>query len=637
MDITFLLVTSTSDATNRCIVQKQDTDSTGNGWHVSMQNGAIEFYLKVGGSVVFNFQRGAIADGAVHLVRCCYDPTGTATARIMIDGVQSGATVTSVSTLPGTTTAALRIGAFTDAAVAFIGVVSYITIGTSGDHTVAATLLPTLAWTDVTSDVRMADSISLSYGMHGAGPTDRVATPGLLQFTLDNRNPSTGAIGYYSVGHANVRAGFDLRIPVMLALTYNNTTAFKFRGLIQSVTPETGQHRSRGSQVIAADWMQTATDTNLVGLETKTDQGAFQCFGFVVDQADTPPVSTQISIDTGVLPFAFDNSQSEDMSAMTEFQRIADSDQIAIYLKGDETTGGVLVCESRNFRQSQAVAASFDDSALFEMDVAHNVDEMVNRCKITVKPRTDGTADQVLYAMGDVRLIVSKDNIVIEGPYTDPNQSGKRIGGQDLQELSSGTDYALFRNSDGSGRDMTASLQIVDESGANGARFLIHNADDQDGYLTILQKRGTPLYDYDPTTAVYEDTDSIRKYGARQVSFDMPYQTESQVAQNAAILTVNARKSPLSNVREMRFAADRSSALMTQALLREPGDLIKVKEQVATGSVYVQYYIQSVTLEIVDGGSIWCAWELAPVNAQGGFWILGTSILGTDTVLGWTA
>jgi hypothetical protein len=356
----------------------------------------------------------------------------------------------------------------------------------------------------------------------------------------------------------------------------------------------------------------------------------------VADQADRPPVSTQVTITTGTFPYAFDNSTSESMSAMTEFQRIADSDQIHIYIKGDTTTGGVLTCESRYTRQSKTYSASFDDASLFELDVAHDVDQMVNRCKITVQPRSDGSTDQVLYALGEPRYLPAKYNTIIEGPYSDPNQSGERVGGQDLQALASGTDYAMFRNANGSGTDMTASLQIVDECGANGARFLIHNADDQDGWLTLLRKRGTPLLSYDPTTAVYEDTESIRKYGARQLSFDMPYQTESEVAQNAAIMVVNSRKSPLSNAKEMRFLADRSSALMTQALAREVGDVIRVKEQVSSGSVYVSYYIQAISLDIVQGGYVWCSWQLAPVNPQGGFWILGTSILGTDTVLGWT-
>jgi hypothetical protein len=635
IDILFLVVTSTNDATNRCIVQKQDTNSAGNGWHVSMQNGAIEFYLEVAGAAIFNFQRGSIADGVPHLVHCCYEPANSR-ARIFIDGVQSGATVSGVSTTAGTTTADLRIGQFTDGAGQFIGVVSYMTLATSGDPTWSVDLAATMAWTDVTSHLRAHSAKSLHYGISGNGPTDRVASPGTFQFTLKNQNPSNGDLGYYSIGHANVRSGFDLGTPVRLRLTHSSTTYFKFRGTIYSVTPEAGQYNALHTDVVAVDWMHTLTETHLSGVPVQVDQAAWQCFGFVADNADNPPVSTDISGDTGTFPYCFDNSEVESMSAMTEAQRIAQSDQCHIYLKGDTTTGGVLVLESRASRQSRTVDASFDDSSLFALDIAHDLESMVNRCKVTVNPRSDGSADQVLYALGAPRLITSKENIVIEGPYTDPSQSGKRVGGQALQTLASGTDYAMFRNSDATGRDMTTSLQIVDESGANGARFLIHNADDQDGYLTLLRKRGTPLLDYDPTTSVYEDEDSIRRYRTRQVSFEMPYQTDSTVAQNAAIQTVNARSSPLSKVREMRLPQATASSLLTQALAREVGDLIQIKEQVAIGTSYVRFYIQSVSLDIGPTGIVDCAWGLAPVNAQGGFWILGTSILGTDTVLGWT-
>lgn len=636
IDVTFLIKTSTSDATNRCIIHKQDTNSTGNGWHVSLVNGAIEFYLKVGGVAVFSFQRGSIANNAVHLVRCCYDPTGTATARIMIDGVQSGATVTSVSTLPAATTANLRIGLYANDAGQFIGTLSYMTLGTSGAHAVAATLQTTLAWTDVTSHARANRGFHLRYGIQGGGPSDRVASPGTLHFVLRNVNPATDASGYYSIGHANARAGFDLRIPVRLRLTYSATTYYKFRGFIQSVRPEPGQFGHRHSEIVAVDWMQVATETHLSGLTTQIDKAAWECFGFVTDRADQPPCATDYDITTGDFPYAFDNSQGESMSAMTELQRIAQSEQIFIYLKGDTLTGGVLRCESRLERQSRAVSASFGDESLSEIDIAHELDAMVNRCKVTVNPRSDGSTNQVLWALGSPRLLPAKSNVVIEGAYTDPSLSGERVGGQDLVTLVSGTDYAMFANGDGTGRDMTASLNVYDECGANGARFLVNNADDQDGWLTILRKRGTPLLDYDPTVSVHEDPDSIRTYGARQVSFDMPYQTDSDFADKAAIMTVNARKSPLSNVRSLKFTTATNATLLTQALQREIGDVVQVKEQVAIGTGYVRFYITQIGLEIGPTGSIACEWQLAPVNAQGGFWLLGTSVLGTDTVLGWT-
>jgi hypothetical protein len=636
IDITFLWVTSTNDATNRCIVQKQDTNSSGNGWHVSMQNGAIEFYLKVAGVEVFNFQRGSIADGAVHKVRCCYDPTGTSTARIMIDGVLSGATVTGVSTLPGTTTANLRVGLFTDGAGQAIGVVSYVTLGTSGDHTLAATLQATLAWTAITSHVRGDDGLHLQYGIQGSDPSARVASIGTLQFVLRNKNPSTGAKGYYSIGHANTRTGFNLGNPVRLTATISTTTYFKFRGVIASVTPEPGQYGELDAHIVAVDWMAVAAGTNLAGLATQIDQDAWECLGFVVDLADKPPCSTAVTTSTGQFPYAFDNSQVESMSALTELQRIAMSDQFHVFLKGDTTTGGVLTLQSRAQRQALTASAQFADSALSGLEIAHDSESMVNRCQITYVPRTEGTPGSVLYGLQAPYAITSKANVVIEGTYADPAQDGVRIGAVDTITTVATTDYQMWSNSNGTGRDMTTSLQVRELAGANGVQFIVHNADDADGYITRLQLRGTPLYHYAPATVTHSDADSIRTYGARPVAFEMPYQADGLAALNAAILTVNASKDPLSSVRELRFTTGANNTLTTQALAREVGDLIEIKEAVTLGTVYRKFYIQHVRLDINAAGGMACAWTLAPVNSQNGFWILGTSILGTDTVLGWT-
>lgn len=634
IDIKVVIATTTNDATNRCIVQKQDTNSTGNGWHVSMQNQKIEFYLKVAGVVVFNFQRGAIADGNAHLIHCCYDPTVSATARINIDGALSGATVTSVSTLPATTAATVRMGAFADDAGQFIGTLCYVTLDTAGDTSSSVALHATRAWTDVTTAVRLAVGRRIEYGIRGSGPEHRVADPSTFQFALHNVNPSTGAVGYYSIGHANCRAGFDLRIPVRVRITQGGTTYYKFRGFIHVATPTTGQHRSLEVNVTAVSWLKIAMETSLNGLETQIDQASWQNFGFICDLADKPPCSTfVVTSPVGfVFPFAFDNSEVETMTAMTEFQRLAMSEQGWVYEKGDAVSGGVLSFEPHNYRQTKSVDATFDDSSLFELDIAHDVESMVNRAHVTYQPRSDGTPASTLFSQPE-SFIESKDNIIVSGPFTDPNQDGERIGATDLVAIDA-TDYALRTAAGGGGSDMSSSLQIVDESGANEARFRLHNADDRSGYFTI-RKRGTPLYNYDPGTVTYEDADSIRQYGPRPVSFTMPYQSEPENAIAAAAVTVNARQSPLSNVRAMRIAADKSSALMTQVLQREVGDLIEVSEQVATGSEYVQFYIQHVTLDIDEDGFIWCTWQLVPVNSYGGYWFLDDSLLGEDTVLGW--
>ena len=64
-------------------------------------------------------------------------------------------------------------------------------------------------YTDVSADV--LSDLTATYGISGGGPTDRVASTGSMQFQLNNSaSNSAGLVGYYSLGHANARSGFDL-------------------------------------------------------------------------------------------------------------------------------------------------------------------------------------------------------------------------------------------------------------------------------------------------------------------------------------------------------------------------------------------------------------------------------------------
>ena len=77
---------------------------------------------------------------------------------------------------------------------------------------------------------------------------------------------------------------------------------------------------------------------------------------------------------------------------------------------------------------------------------------------------------------------------------------------------------------------------------------------------------------------------------------------------------------------------------MTQALAREPGDKIALAETVtgltnSSGGAEVAYFIQGVRLTVRPRNIIDVSWPLAPADAQSA-WILETSTLGNDTVLG---
>ena len=124
------------------------------------------------------------------------------------------------------------------------------------------------AWTDISSDV-LAD-LSCTYGISGGGANDRVASTGSFTFQLNNSTSnSAGLLGYYSIGHPNCRAGFQLGAIVRLGLTYDGTTYYKFLGSIDSVSPETGRYRGRRVSVVATDAMDAFARFKLWGLAAR--------------------------------------------------------------------------------------------------------------------------------------------------------------------------------------------------------------------------------------------------------------------------------------------------------------------------------------------------------------------------------
>ena len=636
LDVLFLIKTSTNDATLRAIVQKQVTNSAGNGWHVALQNGAIVFYLEVAGTAVFSFSRGAIADNAWHVVHCHYSVAG-AIARIYIDGSLSGATVNvSPATAPAATATTLRIGCFNDDAGAFIGSLSYVTVGAGMDVGISATLNTARQWTDSTTFVREGPGIQVQYGIPGTSPVDRVASTGTLQCALDNRQPAGlgGGVGYHVPGHPNVRTGFDIGSPVRLRITYSGTTYYKFRGTIKSVSPTAGINRTLDARIVAVDWMDVAANTTLTGVSALVDEESWECFGFVTDEADRPPCATSIQIGSEVFPYALDNSLAESMPALTEYQRVAMSDFSKIVVRGDTTTGGVLTFWHRGYIQVLTPSATLDNT-MHELDVLYDSDSMVNRAKATYQPRTLGSAGTVLCTLTSSHPVRNGDTVTITLPYVHPTIENTRVGALGQVSVVATTDYLMFSNSDGTGANLTSGFTVIDDYGANATIFTITNSSGQDGYVTHLQQRGTPIYHFDPVEVTYEDSDSVRRYGPRLLSFEMPYQTDGDDADAAVRVVVSSLKSPLSRVRQLSFTADASATLMTQALAREPGDMIELRESVTTGTTYVSYYIQQVRLDIRSGELVSCTWMLAPVNTEVTFWVLGVSTLGDDTVLGW--
>ena len=514
------------------------------------------------------------------------------------------------------------------------------------------------AWTDVSADV--LSNLSCTYGINGGGPTDRVAGTGSFTFQLDNSaGNSAGLVGYYSLGHANARAGFDLGVIVRLSLTYAGTTYYKFLGSIDSASPEAGLYRSRRVTVVALDAVDAFARFKLWGLEARINNTSSDLVKLLIDDV----TNTYWTLGTGLLgqstrlgrtagvgspntaamvrarsiangqdtyAIALDNTDDRSSTTLSELSRICASELGYSYIKGDTVGGGTFVWESRATRAALSTPSYTLSNSMTSLATGRSRNEIINHVQVGVTSRDVGSIPEVLYSLQSKPSMQNAETITLFGPYRDPSESRSKIAGLDMIEPVALTDYAMNTLADGSGADVTSSHAVTVYAGANGARFDITNNSGAASFITSLQIRGTAIR-FTPVVAEAEDIASQNTYGANTLSFAMPYQNDAGRGAGAAQYTLSIYSSPSVQSNGVSVAGSDATRL-TQVLAREPGDRVDITETVS-GLSARPFVIHQVALSVQGGGKLVTAdWLLAPLDTSS-VWLLGSSTLGETTRL----
>lgn len=490
-------------------------------------------------------------------------------------------------------------------------------------------------------DVLGAPGVRLRYGMGGVSMTDRVASTGTLEFTVDNsEGNSEGLVGYYTPGHANAWQYFEIGAEIRVKVVYGATTYYKWRGRIDSLDIVPGERRPGGKRVVVScvDWMDQAARATVRGIEVLTDQRGDQIFSRIVDEMVVQPTAQVIGYSVDNYPYALDNTRDEDVAVMSEFQKLAMSGLDYIYVKGDALTGGVLRYESRMTRGTSTVSTfTLDKNNLIGMENSYSRDNVLNNIQVQIFPRrVDGAATTVLFTLENTPLIPRNTSLVLTGTYRDP-ESGKfaRIGGESMIQPVATTDYQLSTLEEGGTGDLTGQLTVTAVYAGNSAEFTITNAGPSDGYLTLLQCRGKGIYYFQSVLFIAEDAASQALYGDHVLRLDMPYQSSVLIGQDAAQFALGLNKDAAMRVERAQFLAQDSDANMTAAILREISDRITLDETVSGQNN--DYFINAVEWEINGNGMIRCSWTLTPADATN-YWILdqdGFTELDETTILGY--
>lgn len=493
------------------------------------------------------------------------------------------------------------------------------------------------AWTDIAADVLTQPGIRARYGIFGTDARARVADTGILSFSLNNSQTNSGGLlGYYSPGHANARSGFEIGIGVRLGLTWSGSTFYKFRGTLDSVSPEPGQRLGRQVRCIAVDWMDEAAKRKVRLVATQENKRANQIIDTIIGTMPRKPAASSLATGQDIFPYAIDNSLDEHFTPMGVFQQLMQSELGFLLIRGDTSTGGVLTFQDRHARPIAGSAlTSLTDSEIEYLRPMRSRATVYNNVKVTVHPRRTDSAAAILYQLNSVPKINPGETIDLQGGYVDPTGRFDRIGIVEACALTATTDYLLNTQENGAGIDRTANATVAASFGANSWRATISGVADEINWLTHFQIRGRGLYDYEPLILEANDDDSSACHGVTTLDFDAPAQTSATVGRDMAEYLLAVWKAPQTMGDTVEFTGNNSDALMLAGLQREPGDRVSITETVS--GITDDFYVHAVTVTAAARNVVTFGWTLAPTDPFDA-WILGTtglSEIGTTTVLGY--
>jgi hypothetical protein len=326
-------------------------------------------------------------------------------------------------------------------------------------------------------------------------------------------------------------------------------------------------------------------------------------------------------------PYAFDDIASG-VRAATALNKVVTSAWGRLFVSGD----GTLTYLNRQDAITRSVEVTFSND-MVGLSVPSSLTNVYDLIRVTAHPKTiDAASTSVLAALPTTSVpeFQAGETQTFWLDYRNPSNPDLKAGGTDFQTVTAATDYTANTLADGTGVNRTADFTVTATPFASTVKLEVTNGSAGVAYLTKLQLRGRGIYDVDPVTV-----ESSGMSASRQVTVDLPYQNDANVALSLAEFVRNEYQVLNSQVNDVTFYANKTDELTRQALDREPGDVIVVGETV-TG-INAGVLIHNVTITAKPPLHLECTWGLAP-RVAGDQWILddpALSLLDDTTILGY--
>lgn len=474
------------------------------------------------------------------------------------------------------------------------------------------------SWVNISSDVLATPAPKCSRGIMSNGPIDRVAAPGTLTFSLNNSSSNSNKLeGYYSPGHSNSPSWWKVAARVRVRFFYDTWGVVKWQGFIDvgGIHVHPGRKSNRRVDVRCVDYMGVLRDHRIDLIQPTTNKTGAQALALIIANMPIKPSGTDFTTsDVEQMAYLFDNLGPE-TTALSEVKKVSDSQRLMVFVKGGVNSGEILTTAfNPDFSASFIPVATplahkllleTGDGILLEdgtsyllLDELHvngdpddtelTNDEMmegtvisygkhvVNFATVTSYPRkVDASADTVLWKLEKATQLSAGQSVTFRGQYRDPEGGNTKINGMDFVTPVSGTDYAAFTNSNGTGTNMTASMGVSATFGAAEVEITVTNNHGSTAFWfggpdITFQVRGRGIYLYDPVRVVSEDATSIATYGVQPISVDLRYQEAPTGKSEIGQAIIATYKDPLYIFDRVVFVANRSPQLMACFMFVEP-------------------------------------------------------------------
>lgn len=245
--------------------------------------------------------------------------------------------------------------------------------------------------------------------------------------------------------------------------------------------------------------------------------------------------------------------------------------------------------------------------------------DLVNHVAVTCYPRqVSGASSEVVWQLHTPITIPAGQEMSIEVPYK--TAAGRTVGANDIQ-TPSGLDLAFSYG--------TATVSV--KGFGQRAKITFRNTTGDIAICETLILRGQTYDSSNPLTVEQENGTSILKHGRRSLSFDLRALNSEEQARNVAKYELNRRADDTARVESLTVWEQVASAANDQ-INYGIGSRIQVKDtQLAHDK---EYYIVGERHALESKSKkLQTEWLLEPAGKHV-VWVLGTSKLGVDTILG---